>query len=572
VTAVAPLVVTGMHRSGTSLLASMLLDTGVELGGDLLPADHQNRSGYFEDRPFVEFAQRVLADACPAGERGWPDWGWTESEVLDDAVVAGAREEGRRLLESAGRDRPWGWKDPRSTVLLDFWDELAPDACYLFVYRPPWEVTDSMLRYGHPAFGRQPSFALRVWNFYNGRLVDFARRRRDRCMLVALDAVTDRWPEVAALVSDRLGLTLADAAPAGADPALLVRDAGALEAITRDRAPWAVALLDELEEAADLPARIPPSARESAPAVSILVPCYNGGPALLEAVASCDLIRDVWWEVVLVDDGSDDPETCRLVEQLDSLGYRVVRQSNQGLGAACNAGLRLARGRYVLQLDQDNRLRAEYVDRGLEVMEREPEVAVVYGDAQCFGARDGRWTMGAFDLGRMLRWNHIDSCAVIRRAALDECGGYDDTLALGPEDWDLWLGLAERGWRFHYVPEVLFDYRVAPGSMVAGLDEPERRRDVVGYLVAKHRALYAEHLPEVVAGLQQWIGELYGSASSLRTERDELIDRTVRAEGEADERRAEAAALRAEIDSMRATRTWRMRNRLLGLLRRNRGK
>jgi hypothetical protein len=568
---VAPLIVAGMHRSGTSLLASMLVEAGVDLGTDLLGPDHQNRRGYFEDRPFVEFDRRVLAAACPAGDPGWPDWGWTESESLDPVVIDGYAAEGRSLLDSRAHDGGWGWKDPRASLLLDFWRELSPDARFLFVYRPPWEVADSMVRYGHPALGRHPSFALRTWAFYNRQVLDFMRRNPDACALVSIDAVTDRWPEVAKVVTERLDVSLHGVASRGLDRDLLVRDAAPLENVTRDRAQWAVALLDELEHAADLPSGVVAPGPTPEPTVSIVLPCFNGGAELFEAVASCDRIRDVFYELLVVDDGSDEPTTRRLLEQLEHIGYPVIRQENRGLSAARNTARRAARGRYLLPLDHDNRLRPEYAIRAAEVMGRDPQVGVVYGDAQRFGSRDDRWEMGPFDVERLLRWNHIDACAVIRTEAIDECGGYDEEMVAGAEDWDLWLGLVERGWRFRYVPEVLFDYRVRPGSMVTGLEEPGRRRDVVAHIVAKHRDLYAAHLPAVIGGLQHWIGELYQSATSLSGEVDQLTERAARAERESGELGRRVAATDAELARVRATRTWRLRQRVLSLLRRGPG-
>jgi GT2 family glycosyltransferase len=563
------LLVTGMHRSGTSLLASRLVEAGVDLGADLLAADDQNRRGYFEDRPFVDLQRRMVAVAC--GDGGWPDWGWSESEALDERRFAAFETEARELLSGRSGDRSWGWKDPRTSLLLDFWDGLAPDARYLFVYRPPWEVADSILRYAHPAIGSHPSFALRVWAFYNERILQFARRHPERVALVSVDAVVHSWPDVIALVDHRLGVPLTHAEATAFDPELLERNAGALEAVVRDRAPWCLRILDELERAADLPLQPEPGADVSVdatdPVVSIVVTACEGDAELLEAVASCDRIRDVHYEVVVVDDGSTSAATGQILRDLGRLGYRVLSQENKGLPAARNAGLLVARGRYVLPLDQDNRLRPEYVTRALAVMERDPAVGVVYGDAQRFGARHDRWEMGTFDLQRMLRWNHIDACAVIRMAALDECGGYDVYFRRGPEDWDLWLSLTERGWRFHYVPEILFDYRVGADSMVSGLNRPAARGEVVAHLVAKHRDLYAEHLPEVVGGLQEWIGELYTSATSLETEVDKLTQRVATAERDAADLRSAATSAEAELARIDATRTWRLRNRLVSLLR-----
>src|SRR5215470_8442214 len=78
-----PVVLTGMHRSGTSLVASMLSALSIDMGQELLPADSNNVRGYFEDVEFLELQRRMLTASCPANDGGHPDWGWTESERLD---------------------------------------------------------------------------------------------------------------------------------------------------------------------------------------------------------------------------------------------------------------------------------------------------------------------------------------------------------------------------------------------------------------------------------------------------------------------------------------------------------
>src|SRR5689334_14926006 len=93
-----PIIVTGMHRSGTSLTASLLSAAGVNMGGNLLPADAHNPDGYFEDVEFLELNRTILQQAVEPGEKGHADWGWTESERLDNSRIAAFEEEARRLL------------------------------------------------------------------------------------------------------------------------------------------------------------------------------------------------------------------------------------------------------------------------------------------------------------------------------------------------------------------------------------------------------------------------------------------------------------------------------------------
>src|ERR1700709_755262 len=72
------LVIAGMHRSGTSFLASLLHGCGCLMGETLLPADAHNRPGYFEDLEFLDLNRRMLAATVLNDRPGHADWGWTE--------------------------------------------------------------------------------------------------------------------------------------------------------------------------------------------------------------------------------------------------------------------------------------------------------------------------------------------------------------------------------------------------------------------------------------------------------------------------------------------------------------
>jgi hypothetical protein len=145
-------------------------------------------------------------------------------------------------------------------MLLPFWDALLPQARYVLVYRRPWDVVDSLFRAGHAALAERPDFALRIWLAYNRRLLAFHQARPDRCVLVSTDALADRLPEFARLLEDKLGLPIADADPAATlrgllDPTLLRRmpPSHPLIALYRSRHPEAMAMLEALDAAADIP-------------------------------------------------------------------------------------------------------------------------------------------------------------------------------------------------------------------------------------------------------------------------------------------------------------------------------
>jgi glycosyltransferase involved in cell wall biosynthesis len=203
--------------------------------------------------------------------------------------------------------------------------------------------------------------------------------------------------------------------------------------------------------------------------VSIVIPCYNQGALLREALASVEQVRNAnLLEVIVVDDGSSERETLTILRHLEAAGYRVVPQPNRGLGAARNAGIRLANGEYILPLDSDNRVRDIYLNEGISILKENPSVQVVYADAQYFGERDGRWEVPEFDLLSLIRTNFIDACALFRKSLWEELRGYDEHMPwMGWEDWDFWLRVASHGGTFTHLPQVGFEYRVRTDSMIA---------------------------------------------------------------------------------------------------------
>lgn len=202
--------------------------------------------------------------------------------------------------------------------------------------------------------------------------------------------------------------------------------------------------------------------------VSIVIPCYNHGAMLREALASVKEVRNEnLLEVIIVDDGSSEPDSVRTLSEIAEAGYRVVAQSNRGPGAARNTGIRLAKGEFILPLDSDNRLRDVYLNEGVSLLRRNPSVGVVYAEAEFFGERSGRWYVPDFNLLSLIRMNFIDACALYRKRLWEEVGGYDEqVICMGVEDWDFWLRLAARGARFVHVPKIAFDYRVQSDSMI----------------------------------------------------------------------------------------------------------
>jgi glycosyltransferase involved in cell wall biosynthesis len=225
--------------------------------------------------------------------------------------------------------------------------------------------------------------------------------------------------------------------------------------------------------------------------LSIIIPCYNHGEFLAEAVESVRRMRRSDVELIIVDDGSTDDFTRQEMDRFSAEGVFVIRQKNCGLAAARNAGVCASHGEYILPLDADNRIRPDYVTEGIRILDGSSRIGVVYGDVNYFGTRTGRKRVRPFDKNRLLRWNFLDACAVYRRIIWEQNKGYDGTMPVqGFEDWDFWLSTVENNWQFAYVPRVLFDYRVAKESMITRASA--REVEVKQFVMAKHTKMYSQ--------------------------------------------------------------------------------
>jgi len=227
------------------------------------------------------------------------------------------------------------------------------------------------------------------------------------------------------------------------------------------------------------------------PEVSVIIPCYNQGAYLDEAVESvlAQTFRD--FEIVIVNDGSTDEVTNRLLADYRKPQTRVIHTDNQGVAMARNSGIREARGKYILPLDADDRIAPPYLAKAVAVLESDPQVGIVYCMADCFGARQGRWMVPNFSLRGMLLTNLIFCSALYRKEDWERTGGYNPNMRTGWEDWDFWLSLLELGREVRRISEVMFYYRIAAGSRERSMDR-EKRIAMHLQLMQNHPRLFVE--------------------------------------------------------------------------------
>ena len=213
------------------------------------------------------------------------------------------------------------------------------------------------------------------------------------------------------------------------------------------------------------------------PRVSVVLTVYDYADTVGEAIASVALADRRDYELIVVEDASNDTSLDAIRAALAQHPWvpatLIARGRNGGLAAARNLGVERARGEYVFILDADNAVYPHCLSRLADTLDADPEAAFAYGLLEVFDSHGARDLMSwlSWDSERLRYGNFIDAMAMIRRSALLAAGGYTtDQRLYGWEDFALWCAFGDHGWRGVLVPEIVARYRTGLQSMITLTD------------------------------------------------------------------------------------------------------
>lgn len=200
-----PLIILGMHRSGTSLTANWLHRCGLDLGSKLLEAGVGNAEGHFENEEIVRFHEDLLRN------HGYT---YLTPNLNRFTITENDLSKAREIIRSSGKEEGWGWKDPRTCLFIrSVWQKVLPKMKVLVIYREPHEVATSIVKryrktYFNPFSRRMPwmdiayiykerlllllgyrqkkmyDAALHAWRIYNEEIIRFLRQCKPADYLV----------------------------------------------------------------------------------------------------------------------------------------------------------------------------------------------------------------------------------------------------------------------------------------------------------------------------------------------------------------------------------------------------
>lgn len=195
--------------------------------------------------------------------------------------------------------------------------------------------------------------------------------------------------------------------------------------------------------------------------VSVIIPCYNCGQYLNDAIESVKKQTFSDWEIIVIDDGSTDQETINILSTLpcDSR-IKLIRQGNNGPAHARNTGISQAKGELILPLDADDTISPYYMEEAVPLFEKNDNLGIVYCRAQKFGKETGEWILPSYSAQNMAFDNVIFVSAFFKKSDWELVGGFPNYAYFGLEDYAFWLRLLRLGREVYKIDKILFNYRI----------------------------------------------------------------------------------------------------------------
>lgn len=252
--------------------------------------------------------------------------------------------------------------------------------------------------------------------------------------------------------------------------------------------------------------------------VSIIIPTYNEGGMLLDSVNSARNQTYPNIEVIIVNDGTQDKETIDVLRDLSKDSkIKITNQENGGPSNARNNGIINSKGNYIFPLDADDTIEPEYVEKTVKILDENKDVAFVNTHGNYFGIKNGKYEKQDFSPFHLAWENIVGNSALVRRSVVESVNGYTDPFEGGYEDWDFWLKIIGKGYKWKLLPEYLLNYRVRDNSRSkknkANFEKFTRE------LLNNNEEFFKKYYQEIyIAGKQRWYLEFLKNKKANNSE------------------------------------------------------
>ena len=223
------------------------------------------------------------------------------------------------------------------------------------------------------------------------------------------------------------------------------------------------------------------------PKISIIMPAYNSGKYISDAIESVlsQTFKD--WELIIIDDGSTDitPELARKYAMRDKR-IKVVSQQNTGTVTARNNGIMAARGKYIFPLDADDKIAPECLRRLYDIITT-TNYSIICPNGSFFGCRTDAFFLEKPTRINMYSANRLHNSSLYEKKLWKKYGGYDNKFDRGFEDYDFWLNFFDDGKKAVRTKEQLFFYRIKEDSR--NIQSKKHTKEIFADLRRKHQRM-----------------------------------------------------------------------------------
>lgn len=258
--------------------------------------------------------------------------------------------------------------------------------------------------------------------------------------------------------------------------------------------------------------------------VTAIIPCYNDGQYIMQAVNSILNQTLKAEKIIIVDDGSEEI-TKTILKSVNISDVRIIFQENKGVSNARNMGIGLAQTDYILTLDADDYFEPTFIEKAVRILNEEAEVGIVSSYCRRFKNKKIKIEivkpLGG-NLKNFIIKNNGLANALFRKQCWDEVSGYDEKMIQGYEDWEFWIAILKNKWSMYILKEVLSHYRIKEVSR----DKTALKNhdfELRKYIYFKHKEVYQANFEFYSLELLRQNSEFRNTVKKIRKGKEYII-------------------------------------------------
>jgi len=235
--------------------------------------------------------------------------------------------------------------------------------------------------------------------------------------------------------------------------------------------------------------------------VTVIIPCFNDGKYIIEALQSLYVQTLLPESIIIVDDGSD-AETKKVLKNIKYSSVAIIYQENKGVSNARNTAIELAQTDYILNLDADDYFEPSFIEKAVNVLNNNNQVVAV--SSYCRAFNNDKTIEIIKPLGGKVKdfivINNGRANSMFLKKSWEAVGGFDEKMNDGYEDWEFWIAILEHVGTMYIIKEVLSHYRIKNTSR----DQKALKNhdfELRKYIYLKHKVIYETYLDFYVVEL-----------------------------------------------------------------------